>query len=63
MAFVKHFKDLRVYMQGFETASPGAWCGPSQLRESCPNYTSHTPTPTYFDSLPHPTDGEFQCTS
>ncbi len=41
-------------------ASPNAWCGPSQLRESPVPYDSHTPTPphphTPTPSPPHPNE-------
>jgi four helix bundle protein len=46
-------------------ANPDAWCGPSQLRESAPDYDPHTPTPlpSHTHPLPHSTDEEPLCAS
>jgi four helix bundle protein len=44
-------------------ANPDAWCGPSQLRESSPDYDPQTPTPTHSDSPSHSTDEEPPCAS
>jgi hypothetical protein len=44
-------------------ANPDAWCGPSQLRESSPDYDPQTPTPTHSDSPSHSTGEEPPCVS
>lgn len=43
-------------------ANPNAWCGPSQLREPSPTYTTHTPTPTHSD-IPTSPDEDPPCAS